>query len=216
VPVGRIPAQLNAAEQYYSSVADVLRFGEADPAGLDTIEDDLGAGAVRYIPSAEWSPEILAAYELAHLGFYTASPLEVEKHAERLAEEFSVTSIAELVDYPDKAPASVGAIITNLRLRTTKKGEKMAWLTLADATGAIEAEVFPNAYAHLGEGNHGESPLREGAFVVARGRLAQEEATGSKLFVDSVTILGGRASQLSALAVAIQEQQPDEWSAMGA
>jgi hypothetical protein len=31
-----------------------------------------------------------------------------------------------------------------------------------------------------------------------------------------VTVLGGRASQLSALAVAIEEQQPDEWSAMGA
>jgi len=45
---------------------------------------------------------------------------------------------------------------------------------------------------------------------------AKEEATGSKLFVDEVTILGGKASQLSALAVAIEEQQPDEWSAMGA
>jgi hypothetical protein len=31
--------------------------------------------------------------------------------------------------------------------------------------------------------------------------------------VDSVTVLGGKASQLSALAVAIQEQQPDEWTA---
>ena len=74
----------------------------------------------------------------------------------------------------------------------------------------------PNAFRHIGESNHGESPVREGAFVVARGRLAQEEATGSKLFVDNVTILGGRASQLSALAVAIQEQEPDQWSAMGA
>ena len=99
---------------------------------------------------AEWSPEIIAAYELAHLGFYTASPLEVQKHAQRLVEEFGVVSIAELVDYPDKAPASVGAIVTNLRLRTTKKGEKMAWLTLADGTGAIECAVFPNAYARLG------------------------------------------------------------------
>jgi hypothetical protein len=68
----------------------------------------------------------------------------------------------------------------------------MAWLTLADATGAIEAAVFPNAFQHIGESNNGESPLREGAFVVARGRLAQEEATGTKLFVDSVTILGGK------------------------
>jgi hypothetical protein len=46
--------------------------------------------------------------------------------------------------------------------------------------------------------------------------VSQEEATGSKLFVDAVEILGGRPSQLSALAVAIQEQQPDEWTALGA
>jgi DNA polymerase-3 subunit alpha len=209
-------AQLMAAEQYYSSVADVMRFGESDPAGLMSLEDDLGSGALRYIAAAEWSPEILAAYELAHLGFYTASPLEVEKQAERLAEEFSVTSIAELVDYPDKAPASVSGIVTNLRLRTTRKGERMAWLTLADATGAIDAAVFPNAFERIGESNQGESPLREGAFIVARGRLAQEEATGCKLFIETVIVLGGTASQLSALAVAIQEQQPDEWSALGA
>ena len=44
--------------------------------------------------------------------------------------------------------ASVGAIVTNLRLRMTKKGEKMAWLTLADATGAIEAAVTVLAVKH--------------------------------------------------------------------
>jgi DNA polymerase III alpha subunit len=109
-------AQLIAAEQYYSSLADIMRFGESDPAGLATLEDDLGSVAVKYIHAAEWSPEIVAAYELAHLGFLTASPLEVRKHAKRLAEEFGVTNIAELVDYPDKAPASVGAIVTNMRL----------------------------------------------------------------------------------------------------
>ena len=61
-----------------------------------------------------------------------------------------------------------------------------------------------------------------GAVVAARGRLpgrpravAQQEATGSKLFVDELQILGGTVTQLSALAVAIAEQQPDEWSALG-
>jgi DNA polymerase III alpha subunit len=92
----------------------------------------------------------------------------------------------------------------------------MAWLTLADATGAIEAAVFSSAYQRMGESNQGESPLREGAFVVARGRLAQEEATGSKLFIESVVVLGGTASHVSALIVALQEQEPDEWSALGA
>ena len=209
-------AQLMAAEQYYASAAEVLRLGDRDPAGLGTLEDDLGSGAVKYISPAEWSPEVIAAYELAHLGFYTASPVALLTHAKRLAEEFGVTNIAELIDYPDRAPASVGAIVTNLRVRTTKKGEKMAWLTLADATGAIEAAVFPNAYARLGQANDGESPLREGAFLVARGRLSQEEATGSKLFVDEAIAQGGKAAQLSALNVSIEEQQTDEWLAMGA
>jgi DNA polymerase-3 subunit alpha len=209
-------AQLATAEQCYVSLAEVIRYGEGDPVDIETLENTLGSGALRFAPTIQWTPETIAAYELAHLGFLTASPLEVQKHARRLTEEFGVVSIAELVDYSDKATASVGAIVTNLRLRLTKKGEKMAWLTLADATGAIEAAVFPQAFARLDDTPGCESPLREGAFLVARGRVSQEEATGSKLFVDSVEVLGGRSSQLSALAVAIEEQQSDEWSAMGA
>jgi len=130
--------------------------------------------------------------------------------------EFSITHIAELVDHLDKAPASIAGIVTNLRVRNTRKGERMAWLTLADATGAIEGAVFPNAYQRIGESNQGESPLFLGAFLVAQGRLAQEEATGSKLFIEKVVVLGGKESHLSALAVAIQEQEPDEWTALGA
>jgi DNA polymerase III alpha subunit len=100
-----------------------------------------------------------------------------------------------------------------------RKGDRTAWLRLADATGAIEAVVLPQAFERLTETADGESPLRAGAFPVARGRLSQEEATGSRLFVDEVTVLGGKASHMSALMVAIEEQQqqPDEWSsAMGA
>lgn len=171
----------------YTSLADLLRSVEGDPAGLRSLEDDLASGAIRLLPTAEWSPETIAAYERAHLGFLTASPFEVQKHRARLVEEFGVTNIAELVDLPDKAPASVGAIVTNLRLRTTKKGDRMAWLTLADATGAIEAAVFPQAFERLTDSADGESSLREGACLVARGRLSQEEATGSKLFVTRST-----------------------------
>ena len=72
-----------------------------------------------------------------------------------LTEEFGVTNIAELVDYPDKAPASIGGIVTNLGGRNRRVGERVAWLTLADATGAIEAAVFPDSYQRIGEANAG-------------------------------------------------------------
>ncbi len=144
-------AQLAAAEQQYTSLADTVRYGDGDPVGLASLEDDLASGVIKFLPTPEWSPETIGGYEQARLGFLTARPMELQRHAKRLTEEFGVTSIAELVDYPDKGLASVGAIVTNLRLRTTRRGEKMAWLTLADATGAIEAAVFPQAFARLAD-----------------------------------------------------------------
>ena len=51
--------------------------------------------------------------------------------------------------------------------------------------------------------------LREGAFLVARGRLAREETTGIKAFLDELVPLGGRGAQLSALAVAIEQRRED-------
>ena len=53
----------------------------------------------------------------------------------------------------------------------------MAWLTLADGTAAIECSLFPNAYERLGQSVQAQSSLREGGFIVARGRVAQQEAT---------------------------------------
>jgi DNA polymerase III alpha subunit len=103
-----------------------------------------------------------------------------------------------------KTPREVRSKFRATYQRMTKRGEKMAWLTLADATGAIEAAVFPQAFARLADSGDGESPLREGAFLVARGRLSQEEATGSKLFVDDIVNLYPGA-WLSALVISIQE-----------
>jgi len=44
-------AQLAAAEQQYTSLADLLRSAEGDPADLGSLENDLASGAIRH-PSA--------------------------------------------------------------------------------------------------------------------------------------------------------------------
>jgi hypothetical protein len=64
-------AQLALAEQFYGSAAELLRAVDRDPGGqgLTPVEGELpGAFALQ---TPEWPPEVLAAYELAHLGFYT-------------------------------------------------------------------------------------------------------------------------------------------------
>ena len=63
----------------------------------------------------------------------------------------------------------------------------MAWLTITDASGSVECAVFPSAYQRLGQPTQ---LLREGAFLVARGRLAHEETTGTKVWIEHAVIHG--------------------------
>ena len=46
--------------------------------------------------------------------------------------------------------------------------------------------------------------LREGAFLVARGRLAHEETTGSKVWIDQLVPIWGAGSHMRALATAVE------------
>jgi DNA polymerase-3 subunit alpha len=110
-----------------------------DPSGTTSIEADFANGTAASLDVQEWPPEVTAAFELAHLGFYRSAQHEVQRHAKRLAEEFGVVSMAELVDYADKAPVSIAGIVTTLRVRTTKKGEQMAWLVISDGTAGLES-----------------------------------------------------------------------------
>jgi DNA polymerase III alpha subunit len=86
--------------------------------------------------------------------------------------------------------------------RQTKKGEDMAWLSIRDASGSVSCAIFPSAYQRLGQ----PAVLREGAFLVARGRLAHEEATGTNVWVDSIVALSGAGAHLRALATAVDHQ----------
>ncbi|MBV9600975.1 MAG: exodeoxyribonuclease VII large subunit [Chloroflexi bacterium] len=153
----------------------------------------------------EWPPERVAADELAHLGFYVV-PRDVQQNALRIAEEISTIDIAALAGQPHNTLVAVAGVVTTLRIRQTKKGEQMAWLTLTDGTGAIECAIFPNAYARLGQTT---APLREGAFVVANGKLAHEETTGSKLWLNTVTTVGGSGARQEALRAALEYRRAD-------
>jgi hypothetical protein len=46
--------------------------------------------------------------------------------------------------------------------------------------------------------------LREGAFLVARGRLAHQETTGSKVWIDQLVPISGAGSHMRVLATAVE------------
>ncbi|WP_108671270.1 DNA polymerase III subunit alpha [Peribacillus acanthi] len=83
-------------------------------------------------------------YEKAVLGFYLSDhPVTPFKE---VFSHFGTTSIIQIL-HQDEDPKSVlGVYITDAKSIRTKKGEVMAFLTVSDDSGEIEAVVFPNIY----------------------------------------------------------------------
>jgi DNA polymerase-3 subunit alpha len=196
-------AQLMLAEHVYASAGDLLRATDRDPTALGSMEAELAELVGSQAGVAEWPPEVIAADELACLGFYVV-PRDVQQHARRIAEEFSTLDIVELGGQPHNALVAIAGVVTTLRIRQTRKGEQMAWLTLTDGTGAVECAIFPAAYQRLGQPT---TVLREGAFLVANGKVAHEETTGSKVWLERLTPVGGAGTQLTALRTAVEHRQ---------
>jgi DNA polymerase-3 subunit alpha len=116
-----------------------------------------GGGARRQAPALpdirEWDrPQLLAA-EKETLGFYiTGHPLA--EYRGLLARHATATT-EDLPSLPDKSTARLGAIVTAVKEISTKSGERMAFVTLEDLVGSVEAVVFPDLYRssmlHLGK-----------------------------------------------------------------
>lgn len=83
--------------------------------------------------------------------------------------------------------------ITAARTAVTKKNDTMAYVTLEDETGDIEAIVFPKVYTTCG------NLLQTGTVCVVTGRLSHREERGHQLVCDRVllpqeAVVGGKST----------------------
>ncbi|MBI4523912.1 MAG: DNA polymerase III subunit alpha [Deltaproteobacteria bacterium] len=92
----------------------------------------------------EWSQQQKLTFEKESLGFYiTGHPLD---KFERVLKRVTTGTIASLRERPAQAEVKVGGVVTALKLRNTKKGERYASFQLEDRTGFIEVIVWPDVY----------------------------------------------------------------------
>ncbi|HEY2989168.1 MAG TPA: DNA polymerase III subunit alpha [Candidatus Binatia bacterium] len=106
----------------------------------------LGDGGSRdiYPMVDEWTAQQLLTYEKETLGFYiTGHPLD--KYEGRLT-RLTSGPIADLRERPVAGEVKAGGVVTALRLRNTKKGDRYASFQLEDRTGFIEVIVWPDTY----------------------------------------------------------------------
>ena len=135
----------------FASLDDVVRLcgTSHDPNQLNifsAMNSPSGAfsGGYEFSDVAEWSKREKLIKEKEALGFYiTGHPLdEFEGEVKR----FATYSIQDLLKSQDKSQVKVAGVIENLKMKRTKRGDKMAILSLEDQTGATQVIIFPEAF----------------------------------------------------------------------
>ncbi|HYT55999.1 MAG TPA: DNA polymerase III subunit alpha, partial [Verrucomicrobiae bacterium] len=97
-----------------------------------------------YPQVSEWSTQEALAFEKEALGFYiTGHPLD---KFDRVLKKIAGGTIATLKERAQPGDVKIGGVVSALRLRNTKKGDRYGSFNLEDKTGFIEVLAWPDTY----------------------------------------------------------------------
>ena len=110
-----------------------------------------------YPSVTEWTQTEALAFEKEALGFYiTGHPLD---KYERVLKKISSGTIAALKERAQSGEFRLGGVVSALRLRNTKKGDRYGSFNLEDKTGFIEVIVWPEAYKRCADLLGADDPI---------------------------------------------------------
>ena len=138
-----------------------ITFGQS---GLFGGPNDFEPVPSQQLPDAKtWSHEDLLNGEKSSLGFYiTGHPLD--NYFEML-DRLGCSKCLDLIGLQAGMGVRVGAIITGLQIRTTKKGDSFALLRLEDQSGGVKCICWPEIY------NKYRALIADEAAVIVKGHL---------------------------------------------
>jgi DNA polymerase-3 subunit alpha len=136
----------------------------------------------------EWDESQLLASEKEVLGFYiTGHPLARYARQLRL---YTTANTQTLGAFRDGEKVSLGGVVFRSRLQTTRKGDRMAFVTLEDVQGQVDVIVFPEVYKEYGAALEIDQP------VLVRGVVDWDEDS-PKIIADRIVPLAEASSRLS-------------------
>ncbi|HET7101093.1 MAG TPA: OB-fold nucleic acid binding domain-containing protein, partial [Terriglobia bacterium] len=152
------------------------RIVESGQHGLFGGGDDSASSAPAELPDVpEHSEAERLAGEKELLGFYvTGHPLE--KYAAQLRELTSSNS-SSIDELQNDAPITLGGVLTNLRIRPSKKGKLWGAATLEDLRGTVDLLVFPQTLEKI------QSVLKPDAALLIKGKVRHDENARGKVVV---------------------------------
>ncbi len=126
---------------------------------------------------AEWDEKELLSLEKESLGFYiTGHPLT---SYEDLLDKFTNANAISLKENNDGKAVRIGGIVTNTKIIKTKKGDLMAFVTIEDMNGSVEATVFSSLYTSVSDLLIDDNP------ILIEGQIQKDE-NSVKILADTV------------------------------
>jgi DNA polymerase-3 subunit alpha len=136
-------------------------------------------------PVQGWNSSEMLAAEKAALGFYiTGHPLE--RYLDTLQSVKAVKS-TDLPELNTGIRVTSGGIISDLQIKTTKKGDRFALIRLEDEAGSTKCVLWPEVYRKYSALAQNELP------VIVNGRLELSEDNPPTIIVDQIQSIAERA-----------------------
>jgi DNA polymerase-3 subunit alpha len=188
-------ASLNAALAVADQHSKTQAAGQVDLFGEAASSVDTRV----YTNVVEWTEDQRLEGEKETLGLYlTGHP--IARYAEELARITDAT-IAELKPTKDRTVVVAGLVV-GMRAMQTRRGDRMAFVTLDDRTGRLELAVFSDLYSQCRE------LLVKDTLLVVEGQVSVDEYTGGfKMSADKVyNIEQARAAFATRLVISLRAE----------
>ncbi len=188
VKAGAVDSLPGHRSQLYEVVESALGYGQSRQGGMGSKDqvnlfaDDEVAIVEPKLPDVpEWSKSTMLHNEKELLGFYVSGhPLEAYRTLLTTVTSCTSSSIGE---YPDGSGASMGGVLTRIKINTDKKGKRMAFVTLEDFEGSTEIIVFSDLY----EKRH--DAITTESMVMVSGKVSAREDEQPKIVADKIELL---------------------------
>ncbi|MGP9566644.1 DNA polymerase III subunit alpha [Halomonas sp. AOP5-B2-8] len=121
-----------------------------------------------YLSAREWTDRERLSGEKDTLGLYlTGHPID---EYERELKRFVSTRISDLK--PSRDPQRVAGLVVGVRTMKSKRGDTMAFITLDDRTGRIEASLFGEVFEQL------RGQIESDQVLIVEGEVSSDEFSG--------------------------------------
>jgi len=158
-----LESAVQRADQHHKNLAS----GQNDMFGVAEPQAEEEAG--QFIVAKDWDDEIRLTGEKETLGLYlTGHPIDRYEHE---INQIVSRRIAELNPKNDQN-ITVAGLVVAMRTMNTKRGDRIAFITLDDRTGRLELAIFSEAYKHY------RDLIAKDRLLVVEGEVSLDDYTG--------------------------------------